>query len=109
MHPFPEYESYDALGLAQLVQQRQVSAAELLAAAVARAEAHNPHINAVCNAAYEQARALIDRGLPQGPFSGVPFLLKDLCAAGRDYPTSMGSRFFAGTSFDYETENVARY
>ena len=47
MSGFAEYEGYDALGLAELVRRRQVSAGELLDAAIARVEARNPSINAV--------------------------------------------------------------
>ena len=47
MSGFTEYEHYDALGLADLVRRRQVSAEELLDAAIARVEARNPSLNAV--------------------------------------------------------------
>ena len=73
-----EYGDYDALGLAELVRSRQVSAAELLDEAIARTEAIDPAINAVVVKHDAFARAQIDRGLPDGPFRGVPFLLKDL-------------------------------
>jgi amidase len=73
-----EYGSTDALGLADLVRTKQVSARELLEEAIARTEKIDPQINAVVVKHYDYARAQIDRGLPDGPFSGVPFLLKDL-------------------------------
>src|SRR5882757_3476562 len=73
-----EYGSYDGLGLADLVRTRQVSAHELLDEAIARTEKINPQINAVVVKHYDYARAQIERGLPGGLFSGVPFLLKDL-------------------------------
>src|SRR3954453_730714 len=73
-----EYGNYDAVGLAALVRGKQVSARELLDEAIARTEKLDPQINAVVVKHYDYARAQIDRGLPAGPFSGVPFLLKDL-------------------------------
>src|ERR1700704_6736575 len=73
-----EYGSTDGLGLADLVRTRQVSARELLDEAIARTEKVDPQINAVVVKHYDYARAQIDKGLPEGPFSGVPFLLKDL-------------------------------
>src|SRR4051812_43045073 len=73
-----EYGSYDGLGLAELVRSKQVSARELLDEAIARTERLDPQINAVVVKHYDYARALIDKGLPDGPFTGVPFLLKDL-------------------------------
>jgi amidase/6-aminohexanoate-cyclic-dimer hydrolase len=73
-----EYSNYDAVGLAALVRGKQVSARELLDEAIARTEKIDPQINAVVVRHYDYARAQIDRGLPEGPFTGVPFLLKDL-------------------------------
>jgi amidase len=73
-----EYGNYDGLGLADLVRSKQVSAKELLDEAIARTEKIDPQINAVVVKHYDYARKQIDKGLPDGPFSGVPFLLKDL-------------------------------
>ncbi len=73
-----DYGSYDALGLAELVRTKQVSARELLDEAIARTEKVDPQINAVVVKHYDYARGQIGRGLPSGPFAGVPFLLKDL-------------------------------
>lgn len=74
---FSEYIQYDGLGLAQLVQQKQVQAHELLELAIARSEAVNPKLNAITIKTFEQAKAKLDNPTA-GPFSGVPFLLKDL-------------------------------
>jgi amidase/6-aminohexanoate-cyclic-dimer hydrolase len=73
-----EYGNYDAVGLAALVRSKQVGARELLDEAIARTEKIDPQINAVVVRHDDYARAQIDRGLPDGPFTGVPFLLKDL-------------------------------
>jgi amidase len=75
---FKEFGSYDGLGLAELVRKKQVSAAELLDEAVARTARIDPQINAVVVKHYDYAERQIDNGLPAGPFTGVPFLLKDL-------------------------------
>ncbi|MFN9542672.1 MAG: amidase, partial [Alphaproteobacteria bacterium] len=75
---FAEYERLDGLGLAALVRRGDVSAAEVLEAAIARAERHNGTLNAIVHKAYDQARAEVKGRLPQGPFQGVPFLIKDL-------------------------------
>ena len=76
--PFKEYRDYDALGLAELLRKGDVSAMELLETAIARVETIDPAINAVVLRHYDLAKAAIKRGLPQGPFTGVPFLLKVL-------------------------------
>jgi Asp-tRNA(Asn)/Glu-tRNA(Gln) amidotransferase A subunit family amidase len=75
---YDEFARYDGLGLAELVQRRQVSAAEVLEAAVAAVETRNHEINAVVCRLYDQARAAIAAGLPAGPFTGVPYLLHPL-------------------------------
>jgi amidase len=75
---FKEYGSYDAVGLADLVRNKQVSATELLDEAIARTAKVDREINAVVVKHYDYAERQIDKGLPGGPFSGVPFLLKDL-------------------------------
>lgn len=89
-----DYDNYDALGLAELVKTGQVSAIELLEEAIERTERVNPQINAVVQKHYDEARALIDAGLPDGPFKGVPFLLKDLGMMWKGTRTSMGSVLF---------------
>src|SRR4051812_20854899 len=73
-----EYGGYDGLGLAELVRTKQVRARELLDEAIARTEKVDAQINAVVVKHYDYAKAQIDNGLPHGPFTGVPFLLKDL-------------------------------
>src|SRR6266446_2310405 len=75
---FREYGSYDAVGLADLVRRKQVSARELLDEAIARTAKVDGEINAVVVKHYDYAERQIDKGLPDGPFTGVPFLLRDL-------------------------------
>ncbi len=75
---FSEYGNYDGIGLADLVRKKQISAGELLDEAIARTAKVDPEINAVVVKHYDYAQRQIDKGLPDGPFTGVPFLLKDL-------------------------------
>ena len=75
---FKEYGNYDAVGLAELVRRKQVTPNELLDEAIARTAKVDPEINAVVVRHYDFAQRQIDKGLPDGPFTGVPFLLKDL-------------------------------
>jgi hypothetical protein len=76
----PDYARYDAVGLAALVKARQISAEALLEAAIEGVEQHNGAVNAVVYRLYDQAKAAVAAGLPSGPFTGVPFLLKDLAS-----------------------------
>src|SRR2546429_4818864 len=103
-----DYERYDGLGLADLVRTRAVTAKELLTAAVARIEARNPAVNAVVNRMYDRAEATIAAGLPPGPFTGVPYLLKDLGVYYTGTVTSSGSAFFRDAIADHDSEIVAR-
>ena len=86
---YEDYRTHDAVGLAQLVADRQVTAAELLEAAKARAAEVNPRINAIIRDIPVTAPEL-----PEGPFAGVPFLIKDLSQDYAGQPTSSGSRAF---------------
>jgi amidase len=92
---FADYERHDALGLADLARRRQVTPVELLEAAIERVEARNPRVNAVVMKLYDLGRKAIADGLPDGPFTGVPFLMKDLTASLAGVPMTRGSRFFA--------------
>src|SRR4029453_19619470 len=89
-----EYEQYDALGRAEVGRQRQVTPQELLEAAMARVEARDGTINAVVTKMYDQARAAIAAGLTAGPFTGVPFMLKDLGVLYAGVRTANGRRIF---------------
>jgi Asp-tRNA(Asn)/Glu-tRNA(Gln) amidotransferase A subunit family amidase len=106
---FEEYRSKDALGLAGLVASGEVSAAEVLELAIARAGAVNPQINCIVEELYDRARKEVQAGLPAGPFTGVPFLLKDLVMALEGTVTTQGSRFFKDWVADYTSSVVERY
>ncbi|MBA2443624.1 MAG: amidase [Rubrobacter sp.] len=97
----------DATGQAALVRSGEASAAELVEAAIERAESLNPALNAVVLHLYDEARAVAEE-VPGGPFAGVPFLLKDLQAAYAGVPTTSGSGFTRGLVPDYDSEIVAR-
>jgi amidase len=102
------YERFDGLGLAELVKTRQVSARELLNAAIERVERRNPAVNAVVNRLFDEAEAAIAGGLPSGPFTGVPYLLKDLGVYYAGTVTSAGSAFLRDAVADHDSEMVAR-
>lgn len=109
MTGFPAYGGLDALGLAGLVRAKEVTPGELLDEALSRVAAWNPKLNAVVRLMEEPARRDIARGLPEGPFTGVPFLLKDLMSAVGGVPLSNGSRFLAGFVPTADCELVRRY
>ncbi|MCK1798422.1 amidase family protein [Streptomyces sp. XM4193] len=86
---YAEYRRHDATGLAELVAGGEVAAGELLETAIARTEAVNGRVNAVVRPMYETARARAGTEL-NGPFAGVPFLIKDLLQDYEGEPTGSG-------------------
>ena len=81
----------DAVGQAELVRRGEASPRELVDAAIARIERHNPQLNAVIHPLFDKARAAAGAA-PDGPLRGVPFLLKDgLCHSAGD-PCHEGMR-----------------
>lgn len=107
--PFPEYERFDALGLAELVRAGEITPAELMEATAFRLEARNGALNAVVFDWLDRAREMARAARPEGPFAGVPFLLKNLGTAMADTPLTMGSRLFAGYRAEDDSEIVKRF
>lgn len=105
---FQEYENHDGLGLAELVRDGEVQAKDLVDCAVKRIEARNPRLNAVVHKMYDQALAACRQPL-EGPFAGVPFLVKDLLAAVAGEPLTASCAFLDGFLPGYDSELVSRY
>jgi Asp-tRNA(Asn)/Glu-tRNA(Gln) amidotransferase A subunit family amidase len=103
-----EYVAHDAVGLAELVTRGEVSAAEVLEAALAAIDARNPELNAVIARRDDAARAEVEAGLPDGPLRGVPYLIKDLNGHVAGMPTTNGVRLFADAIATRDSEFVAR-
>lgn len=93
--PHHEYAKHDATSLASLVRTGEVSAEELLNAAIQRLETVNPQINAIAGRMYDEARTAIRQGLPRGPFTGVPLPVKDISFPMNGVPSEYGSKLFA--------------
>ena len=108
MAAFTDYEEHDALGLAALVARGEATPEEILEAAIERVEARNGTVNAVTNQLYDEGRAAISDGLPDGPLRGVPYLLKDLGSSLGGCPTTRGSRFFEDVIPAEDSEHVGR-
>ncbi len=106
---FSDYSQYDALGLAELVQSGAVSAQDLLETAIQQVEKYNPELNAVIYPMYDLALASIEKGLPSGAFTGVPFLLKDLVSTYAGVPTGSGNRLLKDIPMPVDSELVKRF
>ena len=106
---FSDYVRHDGLGLAALVRRGEVSAAELLDAALARIDAVNPQLNAVIRRRDAKARAEVAAIDPSAPFAGVPFLVKDLIATLAGEPTGSGTRLLTDIAMPRDSELVRRF
>jgi amidase len=104
-----DYQARDAVGLAELIAAREVSAAEVVGAAIARLEAVNPRLNAVVLNMAEQALAEVADGAPKGPLGGVPYLIKDLGAQVAGTPTTAGSQLLGTSPAPADSAIVAAY
>jgi amidase len=105
-----DYDQYDALGLAELVRRREVSARDLLAEAIKRVELVDGKVNSVVTPMHSEAEAFIASGEGMdGPFAGVPFLLKDLRATYAGVPTTAGSRLLRNEVAQADSELVVRH
>jgi len=102
------FADLDATAQAELVRRREVKAIELVDAAIERIERLNPTLNAVITPMYEQARTAASGKLPDGPFAGVPFLLKDLIASYAGVRMTSGSAFLRDFVPDHDSELVIR-
>ena len=91
----------------RLVRSRAVSARELAEAAISRIEAVDGETNAVIHRRFDEALSEIEAGLPGGPFSGVPFLVKDLFADTKGDPAHYGNRAMRRRGLSGERRRLA--
>ena len=108
MTDFSELAHLDATAQADLVRRKDVQPIELVDAAIDRIEALNPKLNAVVTNMFDQARETARGELPEGPFTGVPFLLKDVLGMCQGVPMTMGSALLRDFVPDHDSELVSR-
>ncbi len=104
-----DYTAHDGLGLAELVARKEVTPDELAAAAFEAVAKVNPRINAVLHTIPKEAATEIRAGLPRGPFTGVPFLIKEIVLHAKGVRCEMGSKLAQGYVPDADTELMARF
>jgi amidase len=98
----------DATAQADLVRRKQVKPIELVDAAIERIERINPTLNAIVTPMYDEARKVASGPLPDGPFTGVPFLLKDHVAQYAGTRLTEASALLGDYVSDHDTELVVR-
>jgi len=94
-----EFAALDATAQAELVGRGEATPAELVGAAIERAEQVNPQIHAVIHPLYERARERARGELPDGPFRGVPFVMKDLVGGNAGEPLHNGMKLLKELDF----------
>lgn len=102
-----DYGEHDGLALAAMVRGGEVTALELVDAAIDRIERHDGVLNAVVHRAFDEARAAARGPIADGPFAGVPFLVKDFGIGVAGWPNTSGSRFCADVR-DVEDSGLMR-
>jgi len=105
---FAEYGRYDAIGLAELITNKDITALEAVDEAIARAEELNPKLNAIVFKAYDRARDAA-KANPQGPLGGVPMFLKDMRGYCEGMVTRSGSRFTSDEPSTFDSTLVKRH
>ncbi len=108
MAVFKEYANYDGLGIAELIKKGEVSVREVLEAAIEEVERLNPKLNAVITKMYDEAEAAIEASLPDGPFKGVPIMLKDILQMYAGVRYTMGSKLLKEYIAPVDSEYVKR-
>ncbi|GJG96733.1 amidase [Cupriavidus pauculus] len=104
-----EYEDLDGLALAGLLERGDVTSSELMDCAIELAEQRNPALNVITYPRYEESRRIASEWAPRGPFHGIPFLLKDSGFAHKRFPSSIGSRLFNDTTYQYDATVAGRF
>jgi amidase len=102
----PDLSVLDATAQAGLVKSGDVSAAELVEAAIDRIEKLNGELNAVIHPLYDRARASAHEGLPEGPFTGVPIVVKDLDGALAGTPYHAGNKALKAVNYTSPTTSA---
>jgi amidase len=100
-----EYTKFDATGLKELIDKGEVTADEVREAAVAAIEEVQPGLNALVGPVLDPPVA----GSPDGPFAGIPFLIKDLVCSAEGVAQESGSRLFAGYVPDHDSTLMTRF
>jgi amidase len=99
----------DAMAQAEMIRRKEITPVELVESTINKIESLNPAINAVVTKMYDEARDEAQGNLPDGPFTGVPFLLKDLLASYAGIKMTSGSNFTRDFVPPHDSELVKRY
>lgn len=102
------FEKEDGLGLGELVNKGEIKPLELVDESIRRIEELNPQLNAVIHKSYDSAREIAQGPLPDGPFKGVPYLLKELATMWEGQPTTNSCPYLKDFVAPVDLEIVSR-
>ncbi len=108
MSIFDKILSLDATAQAELIRHKEIKPIELVEAAIERVEKLNPDLNLVITTLFDEAKTAAAGIIPKGPFSGVPFLMKDIGAFLAGAPMSMGTALLKNFVPDHDSELTKR-
>lgn len=108
MTGFEDLAYMDAIGQAELVRRKEIEPIELIKFTFERIDQLNPTLNAIVTPMYDHALRIVGGNIPEGPFSGVPYLLKDLIASYAGVPTTAASNLLKEHIPSYDSELVRR-
>ncbi len=103
-----EYESFDGLGLAELLKLGEISPQDLMRCAVELADRRGRNLNAICHERFDDSLSLAKSASLKGSFGAVPFLLKDSALPAKRFPSSVGSRLL-DIHFKFDATLVQRF
>lgn len=104
-----EYSYLDAFNLGDLVRTKQVTPVELMQCSIELSIKKNKQFNFISYQNYDQAIEMARNWRNQGPFQGIPFLLKDADVACKNLPVSIGSKLFNGSTYELDSTLVKRF
>ncbi len=108
MSNLKEILGLDATAQSELIRRKEIRPLELVEAAIGRVEKVNPNLNLVITTLFDEARTAAAGEIPDGPFSGVPFLMKDIGAFLAGVPMSMGTALLKDFVPDHDSELTRR-
>ena len=106
---FSEYINYDALGLVNLIRKKEITPSEIIDISLGAIEKINPKINAIIGNLEKETEDALKRNNPNKPFSGVPFLIKDLGFLYKGILCENGSRLTQGLISNIDSELGKRF
>ncbi|WP_099363679.1 amidase family protein [Fredinandcohnia onubensis] len=100
-----EYKKYDGVGLAELIQKKEVKAEEVREAAIREIEKKNGALNAVVDKFHKDSEE-VAHVQSTGSFAGVPFLTKSINQEVKGRPIRSGSKLLENIKADQDSEFV---